>query len=173
MSLGRTLFGSLTVFSLSCLGACAATPLGATDASVASARAKTPQGADVWGRECASCHGQRGEGLSAAPNVMGSGALPLYPRDASTTGNAALQATQGQAQGQNPNAEQTRAPFRTADDLYQFVSKSMPLPRARAGTLKPDEYWAVVNFILVAHGAPVPAEGVSEANAKSVPIKQP
>jgi hypothetical protein len=48
----------------------------------------------------------------------------------------------------------------------------MPLPQARIGSLKPDEYWAVVNFMLVAHGVAVPAEGVNESNAKNVPLKR-
>jgi hypothetical protein len=47
----------------------------------------------------------------------------------------------------------------------------MPLPKSSAGTLKPDEYWAIVNFMMIAHGVPVPAEGVTEANAKSINIQ--
>jgi cytochrome c5 len=172
MSLGRTFYGSLTLFAFGCLAACAAVPLGASDASVAAARQKNPQGADVWGRECANCHGQRGEGLSAAPNTMGAGALPTYARAASTTGDASLQAV-SQSQNQQPPGYQSRGPLRTAEDLYAYVSHAMPKPQARAGSLKPDEYWAVVNFMLVAHGAVVPAEGVTEANAKSVSIKRP
>ena len=47
-----------------------------------------------------------------------------------------------------------------------------PLPQARVGSLTPDEYWAVVNFMLVAHGVPVPPEGVNASNAKNVPLKR-
>ena len=46
----------------------------------------------------------------------------------------------------------------------------MPLPKSRAGSLQPEEYWAVLNFMLVAHGTPVPEGGVTPDNAKSVPI---
>ncbi len=152
--------------------ACAATPLGATDAGVTAARDKAPQGADVFARECASCHGRRGEGLTSAPAIMGPGALPLYARDPSTTGNVALQAQQQQDQNLRSADQRTRPPFRTAADLHQYVSHFMPLPQARMGSLKPDEYWAVVNFILLAHGAPVPAEGVNESNAANVPVKR-
>jgi hypothetical protein len=46
----------------------------------------------------------------------------------------------------------------------------MPLPKSVAGTLKPEEYWAIVNYMLVANGVAVPAGGVSEANAKSLSL---
>src|SRR5450432_4878478 len=63
------------------LSACSVTPLGATDTGIAQARAKSPPGADLFDRQCASCHGRRGEGLTTAPAIMGSSALPKYPRD--------------------------------------------------------------------------------------------
>jgi mono/diheme cytochrome c family protein len=157
--------------SIAVLGGCSATPLGATDAGIAAAREKMPAGADVYQRECASCHGRRGEGLSAAPNIMGAGALPVYARDPSTLGATGSAASQEQDR-MRPPGEQSRVPFRTAQDLYDFVSKWMPLPQARVGTLEPAEYWAVVNFILVAHGVAVPAGGVTPENAKSIQLSQ-
>jgi mono/diheme cytochrome c family protein len=168
----RSLIGTAALVASALFAACAATPLGATETGVNAARQKAPQGADVFARECASCHGRRGEGLSAAPNIMGAGALPLYARDPSTTGNVALQAQQQQQQNLRPAGQQTRQPFRTADDLFEYVSHWMPLPQARVGSLTPDEYWAVVNFMLVAHGVPVPPEGVNASNAKNVPLKR-
>jgi mono/diheme cytochrome c family protein len=160
----------LTLSLAATLGACAATPLGATEAAIAGAQQKSPQGADIYARECAGCHGKRGEGLSASPNIIGAGALPTYARDPSTTGNVALQAENQQQQNLRPPGQQTRQPFKTAADLEEFVSHWMPLPQSRVGSLKPEEYWAVVNFILVAHGSPVPPEGVTPANAANVPI---
>jgi mono/diheme cytochrome c family protein len=150
--------------------ACATTPLGSTDANYGTA-ARLP-GADIYGRACAGCHGQRGEGLAQSPAVMGSGALPLYERDPSTTSNPAFQdiAEQQRKQALPPGAD-TRGAFRTAEDVYKYVSREMPLPKTKAGSLTPQEYWAVVNFMLVGHGSAVPAGGVNEANAASVEVK--
>jgi hypothetical protein len=47
----------------------------------------------------------------------------------------------------------------------------MPLPKTKAGSLTPEEYWAVVNFLLTGHGSAVPAGGVNAANAASVEVK--
>jgi hypothetical protein len=152
------------------VAACSATPLGATETGIATARQKAPNGAAVFERECAGCHGKRGEGLSSAPSIIGAGALPVYARDPSTSGNVALQVENQQQDNLRPPGQQTRQPFHTAQDLFEFVSHWMPLPQARIGSLKPEEYWAVVNFILVAHGAPVPEEGVTPANAKNIPV---
>lgn len=150
--------------------ACATAPLGSTDANYAKA-ARLP-GADIYNRACASCHGQRGEGLAQSPAVMGAGALPLYERDPSTTSNPAFQdiAEQQRKQSLPPGAD-TRGAFRTAADLYNYVSREMPLPKTKAGSLTQQEYWAVVNFLLVGHGSAVPAGGVNEANAASVEVK--
>jgi mono/diheme cytochrome c family protein len=125
-------------------GACSTAPLGASETGISAAKRRAPQGAEVFERECASCHGRRGEGLGATPKVIGGDALP--------------------------RSERTRPPFETAKDLFDSVSTTMPLPRSRAGSLEPAEYWAVVNFMLVAHGSNVPTEGVTAENAASIPI---
>jgi mono/diheme cytochrome c family protein len=166
----RTRRCALALASAVVVLACASTPLGSTDVNHGKA-ARLP-GADVYGRACASCHGQRGEGLAQSPAVMGSGALPLYERDPSTTSNPAFQdiAEQQRKQALPPGAD-TRGAFRTAADLYKYVSREMPLPKTKAGSLTPEEYWAVVNFLLVGHGSAVPAGGVNEANAGSVEVK--
>lgn len=150
--------------------ACATTPLGSTETNYGKA-ARLP-GADIYGRACAGCHGQRGEGLAQSPPVMGAGALPLYERDPSTTSNPAFQdiAEQQRKQSLPPGAD-TRGAFRTAADVFKYVSREMPLPKTKAGSLTPQEYWAVVNFLLVGHGSAVPASGITEANAASVEVK--
>ena len=43
-------------------------------------------------------------------------------------------------------------PFRSAEDLFQFVSKNMPRAPQKPGSLQPEEYWAIINFMLIAHG---------------------
>ena len=161
--------GLLGAWGLLASSACSIPPLGATDTGIAQARAKSPPGAELFDRQCASCHGRHGEGLSTAPSIMGSGALPIYPRDDTASSNPAFTAS---SQRQNDAArvpgQVKRQPFRTAQDLYEYVSTRMPLPANSAGTLKPEEYWAIVNYMLIAHGVAVPAEGVTEANAKTV-----
>ncbi len=155
--------------ALASLG-CGATPLGATEANYA--KASSLPGAAVFEQNCASCHGQRGEGLAQAPAVMGAGALPLYVRDPSTTSNPAFQdiAEQQRKQSLPPGAD-ARGAFRTASDLFKYVSREMPRPLSKRGSLSPEDYWAVVNFILAGHGSALPAGGVTPANADSVLIK--
>ena len=64
----------------------------------------------------------------------------------------------------------SRDPFRTAQDLWSYVSTRMPRPKDRMGSLQPDEYWAITNFILTAHGSAVPKGGVNTGNAPTVEI---
>jgi len=152
---------------------CTVTPLGATDDGIAKARAASAPGAEEYDHQCASCHGKRGEGLTTAPAVMGTGALPTYPRDDNSSSNPAF-ATNAPVQGDSTRVpgQSKREPFRTAQDLYDYVSSRMPLPKSSSGTLKPEQYWAIVNYILIANGTTaVPAGGVTEANAKAVAIR--
>jgi mono/diheme cytochrome c family protein len=163
-------FSGLIVPIFGIMSACATTPAGATDANLAKAKSQASQGADVFARECASCHGERGEGLARAPAIIGFGALPLYPRD-SASSPAFTDPAQLQIQAQSrPPGVASRDPFRTAQDLYNYVSTRMPLPKSRIGSLKPEEYWAIINFLLTAHGSKVPEGGVTPSNAGSVPI---
>jgi mono/diheme cytochrome c family protein len=166
------LAGVVGAFAVSAFAACSVTPLGATDTGIAQARAKAPPGADAFDRECASCHGKRGEGLTTAPAIIGAGALPTYPRDDNSSSNPAFQANAPTPQdAARVPGMATRGPFRTAQDLYDYVSVRMPQPKNSAGTLKPEEYWAIINFMLIAHGVAVPADGVNATNAKTINIQ--
>jgi mono/diheme cytochrome c family protein len=131
---------------------CSATPHGASDSGIARARCTAAPGADAFDRECASCHGKRGEGLGNTPPIMGPGALAEH--------------APASAAGQPP-----RGPFRSAQDVYDYLSLRMPLPKPVAGTLSPAEYWAIVNYMLLAQGVVVPPGGVTEANAKRVSLR--
>jgi cytochrome c len=161
------------VAAISLLVACAAsTPRGATEANLAHARSSAPNGAALFEQHCASCHGERGESGSRAPRIMGEGALPEYPpeRDVNAdpaAGDPELLRLRAQTR---PAGAPWRDPFRTAADLYGFVSHNMPLPAQKAGSLAPEQYWAIIHFILVAHGVRVPPEGVTAANASSVKL---
>jgi len=152
--------------------ACAVTPLGATDAGMAQARSRTSTGADAFERNCAACHGKRGEGLTTAPAIMGPGALPRYPRDDTSSSSPTFQTIANQQQDTTRVPGQARrGAFTNAQDVFEYISTRMPLPRSAAGTLKPEEYWAIVNFMLIAHGARVPNDGVTPANASSVSVQ--
>ncbi len=79
--------------------------------------------------------------------------------------------------GQHPSGdasepgEPVRQPFRTAEDLHAYVKEWMPLPKDRIGSLKDEDYWAVVNFILIANDSAVPPNGVNAGNASTVNIR--
>ena len=169
----RSLVAGLSCAALSVgLLHCSVTPLGATDSGIAKARTASPPGADLFEHDCASCHGKRGEGLTTAPAIMGSGALAEFPRDDTSSSDPAY-ATSAPVQGDSAHVpgQSKREPFRNAQDVYDYVSSRMPLPKSQAGTLKPEEYWAIVNYMLIAHGVNVPAGGVTDANAKSVALR--
>ena len=108
-----------------------------------------------------------------APAIMGPGALPIFPRETSLASNPALSdPNELQLREQSrPAGAPKREPFNTAQDVYNYISTHMPL-RA-AGSLKPDEYWAILNFMLVAHGTAVPDGGVNASNAGTVKVSVP
>lgn len=150
--------------------ACAGVQRGASPANLAKAEGAAPQGAALFQRHCAACHGERGQSVGRAPRILGPGALPELPAERNVNADPAVgdpELLRMRAQTR-PAGAPWRDPFRTADDLYRFVSKHMPLPPDKAGSLPPDEYWAIVNFMVLAHGVAVPAGGVSAGNASSV-----
>lgn len=149
---------------------CAVTQTGATPTDLARARDQAGQGAAVFANQCAKCHGQGGEGIGGAPDVMGPGALPEYPRNAVASNDPALsdpQMLQIEMQSR-PAGSAWRDPFRNAQDLFNFVSIHMP--KGHPGDVKAADHWAVVSYILAAQGARVPPTGIGPANASSIPI---
>jgi hypothetical protein len=149
---------------------CATTQTGATVDDLAAARNKATPGATTFTNECASCHGQRGEGLAGAPAILGPGALPDFPRSLSSGSDPTIfdpQQIQIQAQTR-PAGAASRDRFRNALDLYNFTLTH--LPKNRAQQLKDADYWGVVTFLLAAQGAALPPEGIGPANAASIPI---
>ncbi len=88
-------------------------------------------GAELYEENCASCHGEKGEGTDSGPRVVGvaEGALPLDP----------------------PQGAKLRTmEFRTAADVASFVVKYMPANKP--GSLKEHEYWSILAFDLHANG---------------------
>jgi mono/diheme cytochrome c family protein len=163
-------FGPLAAVAFA--AACASTQHGASDANLAKAKSGAPDGFALFQQQCAGCHGARGESVSRAPRILGEGALPDYPSEHDlnadpAAGDPELLRLRAQTR---PAGAPWRDPFRTADDLYRYVSKNMPLPAKQAGSLTSEQYWAVINFMLLAHGVPVPVEGVTTKNASSVKL---
>ena len=152
--------------------ACASTQYGASAANMARAQHGAPDGYALFEQKCAGCHGARGESVNRAPRILGEGALPDYPAEHNPNADPAAgdpELLRLRAQTRPPGAP-WRDPFRTADDLYRYVSKNMPLPASKAGSLSTAQYWAVINIMLLAHGVALPPEGVSAKNAAQVKL---
>ena len=161
--------GTFMLCGLVLLG-CAVAQLGATPADLARAQDQAAPGATVFADKCARCHGQRGEGLAGAPALLGSGALPEFPRNTGGSGDPNLidpQQLQIEMQTR-PAGAASRDSFRNAQDLYNFTSTRMP--KTNPGELKQGDSWALVNFLLAAQGQSLPAGGIGPANANSIPI---
>lgn len=106
------------------------TPAAAGDKDPAKAAAEqVERGAKLFGEHCSECHGKAGQGTDEAPPLVGKDALPLDPR---------------------PGQKVRKAQFRTAWDVAQFVVKNMPANEP--GSLKLDEYVAILAFDLKANG---------------------
>jgi cytochrome c len=114
------------------------------------ADAQIAQGKDLYGANCASCHGANGEGKGKAPKVVGEGALPMDP----------------------PKGAKLRkgVKFMTAKDVADFVVAKMPLKKP--GSLKPEEYLAILAFDLSANGVAV-AEPVTMDNLANIVLHKP
>jgi cytochrome c len=110
------------------------------------------QGLVVFATNCASCHGAKGEGIPPAPKLVG-----RDPR-------------QGFPFGRDPKLVRTVGnywPYATT--LYDYVHRAMPLKTP--GTLKPNEVYAVVAWIL-AENEIIGRDSVM--NAKTLPtVKMP
>jgi mono/diheme cytochrome c family protein len=112
--------------------------------------AQIAKGGELYGANCASCHGANGEGKKKYPKVVGEGALPLDP----------------------PKGAKMRKgiQFNTAKDVADFVVAKMP-PK-KAGKLTPEEYYAILAFDLNANGIAL-TEVVTAENAASIQIPHP
>jgi cytochrome c len=106
--------------------------------------AQVQAGQKLYAKHCAGCHGDAGEGSKKAPPVVGKAALPLDPP---------------------AGAKVRKSQFHTAADVAGFVVKNMPAKKP--GSLKTDEYWAILAFDLKANGVEV-KEKVDAASAAKV-----
>lgn len=168
----RTTRGLLAgAVALLALGSCIRQAGKAPAASVeeVGAQDQVAGGGALYSTRCARCHGRKGEGSASAPAVLGPLALPEFVRDDSVASSFAihdLEQLQIQQQTRSVGAS-PRGPLRTAQDLYDYLI----VHRIDGGrALKSDDYWALVAFMIVAHGGAVPVEGIGPVNAASTAL---
>jgi mono/diheme cytochrome c family protein len=115
-----------------------------TDRLVRSTQASIGQ--ELYGAQCASCHGASGEGKKG-PRLVGvsAGALPLDPPS---------------------NRKYRKGQFRNAADVGNFVVKNMPPDSP--GSLTEDQYWAILAFDLKANGIELGGKHLDASTAPSV-----
>lgn len=105
------------------------------------------QGAKLYGKYCAKCHGKAGEGTKKAPPVVGKDALPLDPR---------------------PTQKVRKTQFHTAQDVAQFVATKMPANKP--GSLTADQYYDILAFDLKANGVDVSGKKIDPTTAAEIKL---
>lgn len=170
-SLGSALTRIRWVAGFVPLVACSVRPVGATEADLARARDVTSRGSVAFASECAECHGRYGEGRADAPMILGSGALPEYPREHPASGVPGVQDPQQvQIEAQTRRiGSGIRHAFRNARDVYDFVSTHSRKPSSGV-PVKVERDWAIVTFLMAVQGAPVPVGGLTADNGESIPV---
>jgi S-disulfanyl-L-cysteine oxidoreductase SoxD len=105
-------------------------------------------GQKLYGEQCASCHGDGGEGKTAPPVVgLDKGALPQSPP---------------------ATAKYRKTEFKTVADIADFVVKNMP-PKA-PGSLSEEQYFAILAFDLKANGIDLGDKKLDGPLAKTLDI---
>jgi cytochrome c len=106
-----------------------------------------PQGRGLYMEHCAACHGAKGEGNGSFPALVGG---------------------QGTLAAKNPQLTVgSYWPFATT--IWDYVNRAMPYPSA--GTLKPDEVYALTAYVLAMNHI-VPED--FELNEQTLPaVKMP
>jgi cytochrome c len=102
------------------------------------------RGVWLYGQNCASCHGESGEGGDDTPPLAGNGALPTTPREGSNR----------------------RAEFHNAADVFTYVRAQMP--QLDPGSLTDDQYWAILAYAFKEGGIALGKPPLGAHNAKTV-----
>lgn len=95
--------------------------------------AQVEQGKQLYGANCAKCHGDAGQGTKDAPAVVGADVFPQKPREGS----------------------KRTVEFHTAADVFAWTSKTMP--GDKPGSLSADQMLAIFAFDLTANGVTLSA----------------
>lgn len=101
-------------------------------------------GQELYGKHCAGCHGDQGQGGSHGPAVVGKTALPLDPP---------------------ATAKHRTTQFHTAADVFAFVKATMPANHP--GSLTDEQYAAILAFDLKANGVDLAGKQVDATTASS------
>ena len=104
------------------------------------------RGVTVYAQQCASCHGEKGEGIAPNPRLVG-----REPTDFSFGRDRALVKTVG-----------NYWPYATT--LYDYINRAMPF--ANPGSLPPGDVYSVVAFLLAENGV---IERTVALDAKTLP----
>ncbi len=139
--------GSYGVLAVLAVAACgggnatgpgAATTTGYTSDQVA-------MGQELYAKNCAGCHGDKGQGTTKAPPVVGSGSLPDTPP---------------------ATAKVRKTEFRTAKDVLDFIKTSMPANKP--GSLSAEQYDAILAFDLKANGVDLRQVHIDASTAPTI-----
>jgi mono/diheme cytochrome c family protein len=108
-------------------------------------KAQATLGGQLYGKNCASCHGDGGQGTKDAPPVVGKDALPLDPP---------------------ATAKYRKTQFHTARDVYDFTKANMP---AKAPNSLPEaDYLAIVAFDLQANGVDLTGKTITPDSLSAI-----
>ena len=111
------------------------------------------QGAELFARQCASCHGAKGEGAPGNP-----------------PGPVLVGKSEGFNFGNDPKLVRTIGNYwPEATTLFDYIKRTMPLPAA--GSLTDDEVYSLTAYLLVANEV-LPA-GASLDSASLMAVKMP
>jgi mono/diheme cytochrome c family protein len=116
-------------------------------ATTASGADQAAEGSKLYGKYCAKCHGNAGQGTKKAPAVVGKDALPLDP-----PATAKVRKTQ----------------FHTAQDVAAFVATKMPANKP--GSLTADQYYEILAFDLKANGVDVTGKKINPTTAAEIKL---
>ena len=115
----------------------------ASGAGLPAGRGTHADGAVTYAQKCASCHGVKGEGIAPNPQLIGA-----EPRDSFPFGRDV----------KLPKTVGNYWPYATT--LYDYIHRAMPLTAPES--LKPDEVYGLVAFLLAENGL-VPKTAVIDA----------
>ena len=114
--------------------------------TAATGEQQAAEGAKLYAKHCAKCHGDAGQGKKGPP-LVGKDALPLDPR---------------------PTAKLRKTQFHTAEDVAEFVAKNMP-PK-KGGSLTTDQYYDILAFDLKANGVDVSGKKIDPTTAAAIKL---
>jgi mono/diheme cytochrome c family protein len=125
------------------------------------------RGAQVFKERCAVCHGDVGQGLAKWRLTW-----PVQDQNCATSKchgrNHPPEGFYMPVDAPPIIGESTLTDYRTAGDLYAFISKKMPF--SEPGVLSADDYWALTAFLIREHGGLPDGVRLDAVTAGFVPI---